>query len=101
LICAHASIEYDSAVFLPDATFILQQTRISPELYFSVRKETKETGFFIVEHFPFNSILAISPQFARLGSVVCHLSNYLGALVRSRTDRDGDRAYFPPSERFE
>jgi hypothetical protein len=33
--------------------------------------------------------------------VVCHLSNHLGALVRSRTDRDGDRAYFPPSERFE
>ena len=33
--------------------------------------------------------------------VVCHLSNHLGALVRSRTDRERDRAYFPPSERFE
>ena len=65
LICAHVSIDHDSAVFLPDPKFILQLTRIGLEPYFSVRKETKALGFFIVEHFPFKSILAISPQFAR------------------------------------
>jgi hypothetical protein len=46
------------------------------------------------------SILTISPQFARLCSGRLSL-NHLGALVRSRTDRESDRAYFPPSERFE
>jgi hypothetical protein len=65
LICAYASIDYDSAVFLPDEIFILQLTRVGLDPYFSVRRKTKESGFFIVEHFPFNSILAISPQFAR------------------------------------
>jgi len=64
LVFAHASIDYDSAVFLPDAIFIHQRTRIGLEPYFSVCKETKASGFFIVEHFPFNSILAILPQFA-------------------------------------